>query len=207
LAAASARRPGAGQQADAFQFAGDILDAIGLGQVHRQAQRTQPGHRCRRVAALPAEDQVGLEGDDGFQIERMAAHPGQNLGCRRVVAVLRRADHPVSRSGGEQQFGDVRRQTYDAPGRRRQPDASAAGVGDDNFAPRRQADQRAQQRQAQSLHAARRITGADFSPPGGRRRRHQKPQHAVNKVHGIIDERNTQHSNDGRTGISTGRHP
>ncbi len=139
---------GAGQTTVGLQGGGDILDTVRLRQVDRQPQRAQLGDGGGQVAALPADDEVGLERRHGFEIDlRIAADARQRLGGGGPVAVFDGADDALARAGGEQHLGHVRRQADDALRRTLQAQLGAAVVAQHHVGPRRKCRQQRARRQ------------------------------------------------------------
>lgn len=106
------------QHADAAQRVGDALRLADLALVDRQAERAQARLVALVQAAVPNQNQVGLQLDDGFEVEReRVAHDGQGARRRGMVAVADDASQGVAAARGKHDLGQVRPEA-DHPTRR-----------------------------------------------------------------------------------------
>jgi hypothetical protein len=126
-------RPRSGQVADRPQGAADVVEPARLGDEDRVPQPVQSLVIARAVAALPREDEIGLEQDDALQIHvHRVPHLRQGRRPGRQGGVARHAHQAASRPGGERHLGEAGRYRDDAlrgPGQR---DGAPGVVGDGN---------------------------------------------------------------------------
>ncbi|MDV7395440.1 hypothetical protein RZS08_28900, partial [Arthrospira platensis SPKY1] len=68
----------AGERAEGFDAAGDIVQAARLIDPHGDAERAQALEVLFAVAALPSHDEIGAQGEHGLEVHLVvAAHLGQ----------------------------------------------------------------------------------------------------------------------------------
>jgi hypothetical protein len=143
--------PRAGQVAQPFQIPRHILDALGLGQHHRQAKRLQLLQMRGAVAAFPGDDQVRPQCRDGFEIDFLVTTDARYApGSFGIIAEVHRADDPLACADGEKVLGDVWRQADDAPRRLGQTHCLAGIVLDHDLGCGRRSGQHRRQNQCRA---------------------------------------------------------
>ena len=101
--------------ADRVQQARDVREPDGLAHERRVAEALEPGDVGRGIAALPGEDQIGLERDHALELDARGVSDLRNLARgRRIVAEARDADEAPARARGEGELGQARRERDDA---------------------------------------------------------------------------------------------
>jgi hypothetical protein len=110
---------GTSQFAEEFNVVRDLRHADTVGDVHPQTQASQALQVAAVIAALPANDQIGSQGEDAFDVEAgEIADAWQKARGFRPVAEIDRGHQPISSTGGVEQFGHMRGKTDDALYRR-----------------------------------------------------------------------------------------
>ncbi len=108
----------AGQPAQSLQAAGDIGHDLRLGHEHGNPQPAQALQLPGRAAAAPGDHQLRPQRQNRLEIETTAtANLRYLLRRRRIVTVLGRAHDGLTGTDRKQQFGNMRRQADDTPGR------------------------------------------------------------------------------------------
>lgn len=106
---------------------------------YREAQAAQLLDIGRGIARLPGDEEVRLEGRDGFQIQpAVAADPGQLAGRFGIVAVIHGPHQGRAGAGGVEGFRHMGGQADDALGRPLETDLAAGVVLDHDIGPGRQ---------------------------------------------------------------------
>ena len=96
------------QFADGFEQARDIIETAGFGEEDRDPQALQRGNISSAVTAVPADDQVGLQGEKTLGIGLAAIADMRDVfGGGGLIAEGGNADQLVPSTGSEDQFGDM----------------------------------------------------------------------------------------------------
>ena len=94
MSAAEIFRPAdAGQLAELFDIGGDVIGDARLGAEHRNAERLDARELRRRIAAVPADHQIGLQRQQRFEVEAgIRTDARQRAHRRRKIRVLHDPD-------------------------------------------------------------------------------------------------------------------
>jgi len=115
LCGRAAFRRMAGQHAEAFERARDVLRRARFADEDRHAERAQFGHALGRRARAPDDGQIGRKAHHGFAVERIGVGDARHaFRLGGIVGISAGADDLGAGTDREKGFGRGRRQGHDA---------------------------------------------------------------------------------------------